>query len=176
MERALGTQWDVESDAFTFSTVLKPQPTTRRGILSVVSSVYDPLGFLALVVPSAKQILQELCKAKLGWDDKIPQEHADRWLRWLSQLMLLDEFSVSRCITPHGFGEISSTQLHHFCDARHDEDSGMISVDDPEVRNVVPVYAAVLQASESPTATLLSYFSSWIDLKRAVGWILKCKE
>ena len=56
-------QWDVESDAFTFSAVLKPQPTTRRGILSVVSSVYDPLGFLAPVVLSAKQILQELCKA-----------------------------------------------------------------------------------------------------------------
>lgn len=81
MERALGTQWDVESDTFTFSTVLKPQPTTRRGILSVVSSTYDPVGFLALVVLFAKQILQELCKAKLGWDENITTEHADRWQR-----------------------------------------------------------------------------------------------
>ena len=55
MEQALGTQWDLKSDAFTFSTVLKP--TTKRGIRSVVSSVYDPLGFLAPVVLSAKQIL-----------------------------------------------------------------------------------------------------------------------
>lgn len=114
MEGALGTQWDVESDTFTFSTVLKPQPTTRRGILSVVSSIYNPLGFLALVELFAKQIMQELCKAKLGCDENIPTEHADRWQRWLSQLVLLDGFSVSRCITPHAFGEISSAQL---CDA-----------------------------------------------------------
>eukprot|EP00064_Thunnus_orientalis_P022985 superscaffoldBa00008270_g23209 len=93
MERALGTQWDIERDIFTFSTVLKPQPTTRRGILSVVSSIYDPLGFLAPVVLSAKQILQELCKAKLGWDENIQKEHFDRWQRWLSQVVLLDDFS-----------------------------------------------------------------------------------
>ena len=57
-----------------------------------------------------------------------------------------------------------------------DEDPGGISVDDPDARNVVPVYAIVLQPSESPTASLPSHFSSWIYLKRAVGWILKYKE
>lgn len=327
VERALGTQWDVESDTFTFSTVVKTQPITRRGILSVVSSIYDPLGFLAPVVLSAKQILQELCKAKLGWDEKIPEEHADRWKRWLDQLVLLDEFSVSRCITPHDFGEIASAQLLHFCDASevgmgtvsylrltncrdevhvvfimgkakvaplkqttiprlelaaavlavridrllktelqipldesaywtdsqsvlkyigsatarfktfvanrvamiqslseiaqwkyissklnpadvasrglradaflqskawihapeflrkpssewpgYDETPGVISVDDPEVRNTISVCAVVLQPEESPTATLLSHFSNWMDLKRAVGWILKYKD
>ena len=67
-------------------------------------------------------------------------------------------------------------KTHPFKWPGHDEDPGVISVEDPEVRNVVPVYAAVLQPSESPTAILLSNFSSWIDLKRAVGWILKYKE
>ncbi len=45
---------------------------TRRGILSTVSSFYDPLGILAPVVFSAKRILQDLCRNRLGGDDIIP--------------------------------------------------------------------------------------------------------
>lgn len=33
VKRALGTQWDVEHDTFTFSTIVKSQPITRLGIL-----------------------------------------------------------------------------------------------------------------------------------------------
>ena len=47
VERALGVQWSVSSDQFGFKIVFKDRPATRRGILSVVSSVYDPLGFAA---------------------------------------------------------------------------------------------------------------------------------
>lgn len=45
VERALGVQWCVESDVFEFRIVVSDKPPTRRGILSVISSVYDPLGF-----------------------------------------------------------------------------------------------------------------------------------
>ncbi|XP_071811288.1 uncharacterized protein [Apostichopus japonicus] len=50
IERALGVYWCVESDTFQFRISLQDKPLTRRGILSIVSSVYDPLGFLAPVV------------------------------------------------------------------------------------------------------------------------------
>ena len=45
VERALGTQWDIDSDTFGFRIILKDQPLTRRGILS--TSVCDPLGMAA---------------------------------------------------------------------------------------------------------------------------------
>ena len=47
VEHALGIQWDVQSDTFHFKIVVKDRPLTRRGILSVISSIYGPLGFLA---------------------------------------------------------------------------------------------------------------------------------
>ena len=62
IQRALGLKWDMESDKFIFDGVLKDKPTTRRGILSLVSSVYDPLGFLAPDVLPAKKLLQDLCR------------------------------------------------------------------------------------------------------------------
>ena len=65
IERALGVQWCVESDTFKFRITLKDKPLTRRGILSTVSSVYDPLGFLAPFLMVGKQILQETCKDQL---------------------------------------------------------------------------------------------------------------
>lgn len=41
----LGILW--ETDTFTFSLKLLDKPTTRSGILSIVNSIYDPLGFFA---------------------------------------------------------------------------------------------------------------------------------
>ncbi|KAJ8412275.1 hypothetical protein AAFF_G00145420 [Aldrovandia affinis] len=74
IERELGIHWDIESDMFIFRVTIKSRPPTRRGILSTVSSIYDPFGFLCPFILKAKQILQELCKTKLGWDETIPEE------------------------------------------------------------------------------------------------------
>ena len=48
VQRSLGTYWCIETDTIGFRTELKDKPVARRGILSTVSSVYDPLG---IVVP-----------------------------------------------------------------------------------------------------------------------------
>lgn len=46
-EHVLGVEWNIENDAFKFRITLKDKPLTRHGILSTVSSVYDPHGFAA---------------------------------------------------------------------------------------------------------------------------------
>ncbi|KAI3375021.1 hypothetical protein L3Q82_021067 [Scortum barcoo] len=56
----MGVRWCVQSDTFRFSIIFQDRTLTRRGILSTVSSFYDPLGILALVVFTAKRILQGL--------------------------------------------------------------------------------------------------------------------
>ena len=117
IERALGVQWCISSDTFGFSIAIKDRPATRRGILSVVSSVYDPLGFLAPFILPAKILLQDLCKKKLDWDEKIPEEDLSRWKAWLKELPKLQGFSTGRCFNPSGFGEVASAQLHYFSDA-----------------------------------------------------------
>lgn len=47
LERALGVQWCVSSDDFQFRVTVKKHSMTRRGVLSTVASIYDPLGFVA---------------------------------------------------------------------------------------------------------------------------------
>ena len=61
IERALGIQWCIENDCFNFRITLKDKPCTRRGMLSTVSSIFDPLGsVVAPVSLEGKKMLQEL--------------------------------------------------------------------------------------------------------------------
>lgn len=45
--------------------------TTRRGILSTIGGMYDPLGLVGPVILQTRIILQQLAQLKLGWDDEI---------------------------------------------------------------------------------------------------------
>ncbi|XP_039867392.1 uncharacterized protein LOC120721259 [Simochromis diagramma] len=120
VERALGLQWCIATDKFQFRTSLQDRPTTRRGILSVVSSLYDPLGILSPFSMPAKLLLQELCRQNLKWDEVIPHSLSQRWRDWLEDLQLISKFKVKRCIKPNCFGRPDRAQLHHFSDASQD--------------------------------------------------------
>lgn len=62
MERALGVPCCTNSDTFKIKIEVHQRPCTRRGILSVVSSAYDPLGFLAPFVLPAKLLCAPMRK------------------------------------------------------------------------------------------------------------------
>ena len=116
-ERALGVRWKMDEDELGFSITRMDMPPTRRGILSVISSVYDPLGVAGPFLLRGKQILQDLCRREIGWDDSIPDDEAARWTAWLKELPLLAELTVARCLRPPDFGRVVRSELHHFCDA-----------------------------------------------------------
>ena len=116
-ERALGIQWSLQHDTFSFNVDLQNKPTTRRGILSVIASLYDPLGFVAPFTLSGKCILQELCRRGIGWDDPLPEDLGPRWEEWKNGLQKLKEVSIPRCYHPQDFGKTVTTELHHFSDA-----------------------------------------------------------
>ena len=118
VERTLGVQWDVEKDVLLFKVREPHQQPTKRGILSAVSSLYDPMGFVCPVVLEAKKILQRLWKLNLGWDDEIPEELQSRWNRWKCELSALSQIQVPRChLVDSAACDVS---LHLFSDASED--------------------------------------------------------
>ena len=116
-ERALGVCWNVESDCFEYKIVLRDKPLSRRGLLSIVSSIYDPMGFVCPFVLRAKKVIQNLTQAKLGWDEPLPEKELSLWLDWKEELPNLETLQISRCVRPQDFGPVTSVQLHHFADA-----------------------------------------------------------
>ena len=110
IERALGVHWHVESDKFGFHITFKDKPPTRRGILSTIGSIYDPLGIVAPVLLPGKMILQDLCREKADWDDEISETYRHRWEEWKRSLPLLEEFDLNR----HSFSDDKKMTLDRF--------------------------------------------------------------
>ncbi|KAK3730399.1 hypothetical protein QZH41_011858 [Actinostola sp. cb2023] len=111
IQRSLGTYWCIESDTFGFRIELTAKPMTRRGILSTISSVYDPLGAVSPVILTGKQILQLLCRQNVNWDDPIPESIQPRWEKWRTELPLLEKLKFPRCLKPPGFGTPIQTEI-----------------------------------------------------------------
>lgn len=117
VEHALGLQWDTRKDLLSIRVVNKEGPYTRRGLLSILASVYDPLGMVSPVVVIAKLIFQAECRQGKTWDEKLSERNMLLWRRWLADLHHLDKFSIPRCIKPLSFSKDFVCSLHHFCDA-----------------------------------------------------------
>lgn len=115
-DRALGVNWNVDDDEITFKIKVADKPLTRRGILSIVSAIFDPLGLVAPVTLRAKTIIQNLCRKKIGWDDVVPQKEHEDWRRWISNLPCLEKIHINRCFQPRYFSEVKNIQLHVFSD------------------------------------------------------------
>ena len=113
-DRVLGVCWRVHEDHLSFQVQRMDQPLTKRGILSMLSSVYDPLGLASPFVLRARRIVQNLCRIKIGWDEPIPEMDREQWIQWVSSLQAMDKICVPRCLQP-----VPSVhrELHHFADA-----------------------------------------------------------
>ena len=74
---SLGVVWNLQKDVLTFRIALPEKPFTRRGVLSVINSLYDPLGLAIPVTLSGRLLLRQLTTSdsdnlSLGWDDPLP--------------------------------------------------------------------------------------------------------
>ncbi len=120
MQSVLGIKWNIESDMFSFKIDHSERASTRRGILSAVASVYDPLGFLAPYILIGKRVLQEMCKRGVGWDDSLPLDLKPKWDTWLHDLDNIQKIKIPRCFIPENMAGNQKIELHHFSDASNE--------------------------------------------------------
>ena len=78
-EKALRIWWNIEKDTLGFKANLGEKPLTGRGMLSMVSKIYDPLDFAAPFPSKGKKILQVLCKSSYSWDEAVSDDYINNW-------------------------------------------------------------------------------------------------
>lgn len=73
---------------------------TRRNLLSKTASVYDPMGLVTPITARLKLDLHSVFELKQGWDDPVPEEYLDRWLKNVTDIQKLREIRFRRTIVP----------------------------------------------------------------------------
>ena len=113
--KALGLVWNPDDDLLCIKVTGSSHPFTRRGLLSLMASIYDPLGMVGPYMLPAKLILQRLTIQGLDWDSEISESDRLEWERWLNALPCLDQISMPRAY--ENLPDADRIELHCFADA-----------------------------------------------------------
>ncbi|XP_014212664.1 uncharacterized protein LOC106642401 [Copidosoma floridanum] len=147
--KTLGISWDSQLDCFAYvvKRIETPQTVTKRVILSEIAKIFDPLGLLGPVVFAAKVIMQDCWKAKVGWDESVPQELHTRWRLFVEQLDRLEKVSFPRHLILPGALAI---EVHGFCDGSKQGYGACIYLRSVDKTNQVLVRLACAKSRVAP--------------------------
>ncbi|KAL0829413.1 hypothetical protein ABMA28_004186 [Loxostege sticticalis] len=114
--KTLGLRWNPSFDTFTFQNKIDyttdNKKHTKRQLLSDISKIYDPLGWLSPITIKAKIVFQQTWLADLQWDDELPTDIQTEWQHLRDDLKNIEKFQIVRYL-----GNKQNYHLHGFCDA-----------------------------------------------------------
>ncbi|XP_036346973.1 uncharacterized protein LOC118756307, partial [Rhagoletis pomonella] len=125
MEKVLGMFWNTANDGLEFQfkfhkithdVIDGTRPPTKRELLGIAMSMYDPFGLLANVTICIKLLVQAMWKQRVQWDEAMPYELAQQWSKWWSNIQSVKHLSVPRCYSLM-LPVAEEIQLHIFVDA-----------------------------------------------------------
>ena len=121
--KVLGVIWNVDLDEMvvdlrTAANSAVESGLTKRHIVSLSGRFYDPIGIITPVIITFKVLIQELCKAGVGWDEPLEGKLLERWQSLMRRLRDCPPIRVPRCYFQssshprvyelHGFSDASS--------------------------------------------------------------------
>ena len=117
----LGLQWTVIDDSLKVCRGTNKEvetPITQRKILSLVSSVFDPIGLFAPFSVHMRPLLKGIwTKNGQHWDNEVEPNEEEKFLRWKEQLPIVAETSIDRRYFNRGRDK---TELHVLAYASED--------------------------------------------------------
>ena len=125
-EKVIGVVWNSKADNLTFTIgagVLEKisaaeRKLMKRSVLSYIARIYDPIGIAAALIITAKTGMQRLWQLGLGWNEYLPADVCNEWLKIFDQFRKLNEVTFPRSLTPR---EVTgSATLCIFSDASKD--------------------------------------------------------
>jgi hypothetical protein len=110
----LGLKWNKDSDTLSVTFPQEEAVATKRGVLTKLAKIYDPLGIASPTTLSSKLLYRAACDSKKPWDDPIPYPLHRQWTDWENALPVNIEFPRSLAVHQES---IDSIDLHSFGDA-----------------------------------------------------------
>ncbi|GBN36873.1 hypothetical protein AVEN_270258-1 [Araneus ventricosus] len=134
-------------------------------ILSSVSKIFDPLGWLVPFIIGAKILIQSIWTFQISWDDPVPEEINKKWRVFRDQLHHPKSIRIPRRVL---LPNATKIELHAFCDASEKAYTAVIylkSINDSSISvklltsktRVAPLKTVSIPRLELCSAVLLSY-------------------
>lgn len=149
----LGLKWLVDEDCFTFM-VKNPDlkgEITKRSIASHVAQLYDPNGYITPVIIRGKMLIQDLWKAKVGWDEKLNDTFVSSWIEIWKDIECLGKFKIDRWLAT---GKEETIQVHGFSDSSERAMGAAIYVRVQKVNGEVKRNLLVTKSRIAPVKTV----------------------
>lgn len=117
----LGLNWNTSNDCLSFrwradkyeDLMRSEKMPTKRQLLRMAMSVFDPLGLIAYITVIAMILLREAWRSETGWDESIPETGRRMWKQWLQILATINDQPI-----PRWYGQLGEdVELHVFVDA-----------------------------------------------------------
>ena len=102
VEKTVKVSWKIEDEKFVFAKNMKIYSLTKRGVLTAVSSIFNPLGFLAPFKLKDKLLIQLMWRKNLEWDDEVPQDIVKAWNKWVDGIKEINKVQIARCYHHNG--------------------------------------------------------------------------
>ena len=117
-DKVLGIAYSFKDDHFSIrvNDLMHKEANTRRQMLRVIASVFDPCGQVAPVSLKGKLLFQRATAEGLQWDDLLPDELRQEFDQWKSKLPELRRLRMRRWLTTPETKD-GPAELHVFCDA-----------------------------------------------------------
>lgn len=114
--KTLGLRWNPQSDYFTFDPITNLATTkhTKRTLLSDISKVFDPEGWLSPLTTKLKILFQNVWQAEIDWDGELPENILTEWLKVKAEMGQISHVKVPRWL---GSQSHDILEFHGFCDA-----------------------------------------------------------
>ena len=119
--KMLGLGYSFDKDCFYIKVREKHGKLvkTKREVLSLIASVYDPLGFISPFILKSRMTFQRLNEMKIGWKEKVPDDVLDEIIKWRDSIPHLKKVFIPRWTAGLGF-EDAEASLCCFSDASID--------------------------------------------------------
>ncbi len=77
--KLFGLLWDKSKDTLSVTISKEKSASTKRGVLSALAKIYDPLGIVSPTTLLGKIMYREICESNVAWDGELPKPLKKRW-------------------------------------------------------------------------------------------------
>ncbi|XP_047123003.1 uncharacterized protein LOC124806287 [Hydra vulgaris] len=121
--KILGITWDTGHDKLSINLTKQYEAgtnkrVTKRNVLKIIASIYDPIGIISTLILPLKLIFQKICTTIKDWDKELNDELKNEWNQLMQLLSCKLVYEWHRYFfKEHLIKNLTNITIHGFCDA-----------------------------------------------------------